>query len=183
MANLRLDQWSGRPGGGIPAAFPQQALRQLAKRSEPLPVSQLPATWESYLTECLGTKTGKCLRRSLRAIEERGEYRLTQADGANLEPHLEALLSKWHSRWGLPDYYKEGFRQVMRQAHFQGTLSLHCIWDGDKLIGSTSGFLEPERKAFTACLTSSDRSYTNDPGQGGLPLQHPIRHRAGLPDL
>jgi CelD/BcsL family acetyltransferase involved in cellulose biosynthesis len=60
----------------------------------------LPDSWERYLHESIGRGNRRLYRLAFRAIEASDRYRLTVAEPATLEPHIEAFLRVYRSRWG-----------------------------------------------------------------------------------
>lgn len=124
------------------------------------PYIRLPGSWDQYLRECLGPKTSRDIRRSLKKIDASPDCHVTCAEKETLDYHIDTLLSHWHARWGMPDYYREGFRKVFHRTFMEGILWLSILWDGVKPIGAVAGFLERDKKTFTACITTSDVSYT-----------------------
>ena len=123
------------------------------------PHVRLPDTWEQYLRECVGPTTSRDIKRSLKKIDDVERYRLTCAEVDTLDTHIETLLDHWHARWGCPDYYRDGFREIFRRSFEDHRLWLSILWDDTKPIGALAAFLDPMKKTMTACITSSDRTY------------------------
>jgi CelD/BcsL family acetyltransferase involved in cellulose biosynthesis len=119
----------------------------------------LPDTWEKYLQECVGPTTSRDIKRSLKKIATGDQFRVTSAEVYDLDTHVETLLDHWHARWGCPDYYRAGFREIFRHCFEHDRLWLSILWDGTKLIGALAALLDPVKKIMTACITSSDRTY------------------------
>jgi CelD/BcsL family acetyltransferase involved in cellulose biosynthesis len=122
------------------------------------PYVRLPETWELYLRDCVGPTTSRDIRRSMKKVDER--FRVTCAEAVDLDAHIDSLLGPWQARWCCPDYYREGFREIFRRSFADNRLWLSVVWDGTKPIGALAAFLEPTQKVMTACLTISDRTYT-----------------------
>jgi CelD/BcsL family acetyltransferase involved in cellulose biosynthesis len=120
----------------------------------------LPDTWEQYLQECIGPTTSRDIRRSLKKVEDSNRFRVTCAEAEDVDSHVETLLDHWHSRWGCPDYYRDGFREIFHRSFNDSRLWLSILWDDTRPIGALAAFLDPARKTMTACITSSDRSYS-----------------------
>jgi CelD/BcsL family acetyltransferase involved in cellulose biosynthesis len=139
--------------------FGSQKFIQEQKKLRSCPYISLPGDWDQYLSECIGKKTSRDIRRSLKKIAESLDFKITHAEEHSLDSHVETLLNHWHARWGLQDCYKEGFRKVFHQCFKKGVLWLSILWDGAKPIGLLAGFFDRPKKTFTACITSSDLSY------------------------
>jgi len=123
------------------------------------PHVRLPDTWERYLRESVGPTTSRDIRRSLKKVDEVERFRVTCAEAEDVDCHVETLLEHWHSRWGCPDYYRDGFREIFHRCFKDGRLWLSILWDDTSPIGALAAFLDPARKTMTACITSSDRTY------------------------
>lgn len=123
------------------------------------PHVRLPDTWEQYLRETVGPTTARDIKRSLKKVGEVDRFRVTCAGVDDLDTHVETLLDHWQARWGCPDYYQDGFREIFRRSFEDNRLWLSILWDGPKPIGALSAFLDPVQKTMTACITSSDRTY------------------------
>lgn len=139
--------------------FPSKKFNVQQVKITSCPYIRLPGNWDQYLQDFLGRRTRADLRRSLRKIEGSDEYHITHAGADNLESQVETLLSHWYSRWDLPEHFQNGLRKIFYRCFENDYLWLSILWDGITPIGMLAGFLDRQKKTFTACITSSDNRY------------------------
>jgi CelD/BcsL family acetyltransferase involved in cellulose biosynthesis len=96
----------------------------------------------------------------MKKVAEVERYHITYAQADDLDCHVDTLLEQWQARWGCPDYYRDGLRGIFYRCFEEKRLWLSILWDGQKPIGALAAFLDPLKKTVTACITSSDRTYS-----------------------
>lgn len=138
--------------------FPSKKFNVQQAKITSCPYIRLPGNWDQYLQDFLGRRTRADVRSSLRKIEASDEFHFTHVGADNLENQVETLLSHWYSRWELPEHFQNGLRKIFYRCFENDCLWLSILWYGIRPIGMLSGFIDRQKKTFTACITSSDKS-------------------------
>ncbi|MDX8448565.1 GNAT family N-acetyltransferase [Mesorhizobium captivum] len=126
----------------------------------------LPGDWEEFLSDRLGAATRKTARRTLRAIDDASEYRVTNVTAATLERDLRTLLQFWENQWGaklaaryhpgLPQAMMNNFRNMLRCAFEDDALYLPVLWQGDNPIGVQATLIDRKNRALVGMLNGRD---------------------------
>lgn len=126
----------------------------------------LPGDWEEFLNERLGAATRKTARRTLRAIDDAAEYRVTDVTAATLERDLQTLLQFWENQWGaklatryhpgLPQAMMTNFRNMLRCAFEDDALYLPVLWQGDNPIGAQATLIDRKNRTLIGMLNGRD---------------------------
>lgn len=126
----------------------------------------LPGDWEQFLDERLGAATRKTARRTLRAIDDAAEYRVTDVTAATLERDLQTLLQFWENQWGaklaaryhpgLPQAMMNNFRNMLRCAFEDDALYLPVLWQGDNPIGAQATLIDRKNRTLIGMLNGRD---------------------------
>lgn len=144
----------------------------------------LPASWDSYVEEKLGSNTRQKLRRFLRKVEGSQEYRIANADETTIARDVEILLQLWRQKWGdrkgdrLPVILNHS-RKVMLNNFESGSLFMPVLWQGEKPIGALAIFVDPVKKAMLFFMAARDESVINLPVGlvlHGYSIRHAIEH-------
>ncbi|WP_292107097.1 GNAT family N-acetyltransferase [Mesorhizobium sp.] len=128
----------------------------------------LPGDWEEFLNGRLGAATRKTARRTLRAIDDAAEYRVTDVTAATLERDLQILLQFWENQWGaklaaryhpgLPQAMINNFRNMLRCAFEDDALYLPLLWQGDNPIGVQATLIDRKNRSLIGMLNGRDLS-------------------------
>ncbi|AZO09629.1 GNAT family N-acetyltransferase [Mesorhizobium sp. M3A.F.Ca.ET.080.04.2.1] len=126
----------------------------------------LPGDWEEFLNGRLGPATRKTARRTLRAIDDAAEYRVTDVTAATLERDLQILLRFWENQWGaklaaryhpgLPQAMINNFRNMLRCAFEDDALYLPVLWQGEKPIGVQATLIDRKNRSLIGMLNGRD---------------------------
>ncbi|RWM39452.1 GNAT family N-acetyltransferase [Mesorhizobium sp.] len=126
----------------------------------------LPGDWEEFLNDRLGAATRKTARRTLRAIDDAAEYRVTDVTAATLERDLQTLLRFWEKQWGaklaaryhpgLPRAMMNNFRNMLRCAFEDDALYLPVLWQGDNPIGVQATLIDRKNRSLIGMLNGRD---------------------------
>ncbi|TPN85530.1 GNAT family N-acetyltransferase [Mesorhizobium sp. CU2] len=126
----------------------------------------LPGDWEEFLGERLGAATRKTARRTLRAIDDATEYRVTDVSAATLERDLRILLTYWEDQWGaklsaryhpgLPQAMMTNFRNMLRCAFEDNALYLPVLWQGENPIGAQATLIDRKNRSLIGMLNGRD---------------------------
>ncbi|RUW78044.1 MULTISPECIES: GNAT family N-acetyltransferase [unclassified Mesorhizobium] len=128
----------------------------------------LPGDWEEFLNDRLGAATRKTARRTLRAIDDAAEYRVTDVTAATLERDLRILLQFWENQWGaklaaryhpgLPQAMINNFRNMLRCAFEDDALYLPVLWQGENPIGVQATLIDRKNRSLIGMLNGRDLS-------------------------
>ncbi|MET3518242.1 GNAT family N-acetyltransferase [Mesorhizobium abyssinicae] len=128
----------------------------------------LPGDWEEFLNDRLGAATRKTARRTLRAIDDAAEYRVTDVTAATLERDLQILLQFWENQWGakltaryhpgLPKAMINNFRNMLRCAFEDDALYLPVLWQGENPIGVQATLIDRKNRSLIGMLNGRDLS-------------------------
>ena len=126
----------------------------------------LPGDWEEFLNDRLGPATRKTARRTLRAIDDAAEYRVTHVTAASLERDLQTLFRFWENQWGaklaaryhpsLPQAMMTNFRNVLRSAFEDDALYLPVLWQGETPIGVQATLIDRKNRSLIGMLNGRD---------------------------
>jgi CelD/BcsL family acetyltransferase involved in cellulose biosynthesis len=124
----------------------------------------LPATYEAYLAHVFPGGRGKKLRRYERKAEREGLV-LTDATAQTLDAHLSALQDFVAARWGEAAYRspaaRERQRALLAGGFPLGMTHLNALWDGERPVGATVGFVDAARGVYYALLSGYDPDYAD----------------------
>ena len=144
------------------ACFPQKGFHVQRNDGVSCPYIPLPDTWEQYLQDYLGRRTRKNLRRCMRLMDDRGEFRVTQAQEDNIERQVDAFLTLYQMRWGAqPEYALTRFRSIFRHCFESGSLWLTVLWDGDTPVSAMAGLVDRRKKVFSNYLVGRDDRFAH----------------------
>ncbi|MCO6389286.1 GNAT family N-acetyltransferase [Aliihoeflea sp. 40Bstr573] len=127
------------------------------------PSIELPATWDAYLQEKVGTNMRQKLRRLLRKLDASDELRVTLPDAHSIDRDIDVLLGFWRERWGprkgkrLPGILRTNQR-VFRDAFDEGSLFLPVLWHGQRALGALAIFVDQVKKTYLFSLAGRDET-------------------------
>lgn len=141
----------------------------------------LPADWESYLNDSLGSSTRQKARRFLRKVENSEEFRITVADVETVERDLEILLQFWKTRWGsLKGKSIDGIlannRKMLLHCFESGSLFLPVLWNGDKPLAALATLIDARRKSLRFFIGGRDETFRGSPPPGFVLHAYSIRY-------
>jgi CelD/BcsL family acetyltransferase involved in cellulose biosynthesis len=126
----------------------------------------LPDSFETFLEQRLGSATRRTARRTLRAIDDPGEYRVTHATAQTLERDLQILLKFWNAQWGekltarygaaLPRAMMRGYGILLSAAAQGGSLLLLVLWRGDEPVGVQASLIDAKARSVVCMLGGRD---------------------------
>jgi CelD/BcsL family acetyltransferase involved in cellulose biosynthesis len=129
----------------------------------------LPPTWDEFIAHGISAKT----RINTQRVERRlaaalPGFRISEAAGADIEAHVEALVRVHHARWGgnlLSARRRYG--GLFRNAYESGILRLFVYWDGSVPIAAAAAFLDEMHSSFGLYMIGFDDDYAHfSPGKG-----------------
>lgn len=133
----------------------------------------LPDDWEVFLGDRMGAKTRANARRTLRQVEETGEYRITHVTAETLDLDLENLLRFWEIQWaekltaryhaGLPRGMMKTFRNMLSYCFEYDALFLPVLWRGDTPIGVQASLIDKKNRSLISLLNGRDLSVKRPP--------------------
>ncbi len=130
---------------------------------------ELPDSWETYITERISPKTRVNTVRVERRLAEALEgFRITEADDATIDEHVEAMIAVNHSRWGgNVRSTSRRYGTLFRNAWKAGVLRMTIYWDGAKPIAGATAFVDDLRSSYGLYMLGFDESYDKlSPGKG-----------------
>jgi CelD/BcsL family acetyltransferase involved in cellulose biosynthesis len=125
------------------------------------PYLTLPETWDRYLEGTLGPNMRRSIRKSLRNMDKLPNFHITCHQNGDFESNVETLCRlSWGPR---PEVISWRFRMVLPRLHFcseEGSLWLKIFWDGQTPISALAGFIDRQKKTFSAFNTGYDSRYS-----------------------
>jgi CelD/BcsL family acetyltransferase involved in cellulose biosynthesis len=129
----------------------------------------LPATWETYITQCISAKTRvNMVRVERRLAEALPDFRISEPCDDDIDAHVEAMIVVNHKRWGgNVRSARRKYGRLFRNAYDQGVLRLIIYWDGTRPIAGAASFTDTERSWFGLYMIGFDEEYDKlSPGKG-----------------
>lgn len=126
------------------------------------PQVALPADYETYLADSLGSNTRRNFRRFMQRRIDGGGLRVSLADAASFERDIRVLLDIWRQRWQhqkgaeLTARVASSYHKVMRAALDLGLLHLPVLWDGDAPLGALGHVLDPRHRRMHCIVSCRD---------------------------
>jgi CelD/BcsL family acetyltransferase involved in cellulose biosynthesis len=127
------------------------------------PSVELPATWDAYLEEKVGSNMRQKLRRLLRKLDGPDELRVTLPNAETIERDIAIILGFWRDRWSerkgkrMPGILRTNQR-TFRDAFSDGSLFLPVLWQGDRPLGALATFIDPVKKTYFFSMAGRDET-------------------------
>jgi tetratricopeptide (TPR) repeat protein len=128
------------------------------------PCVRLPADWNIYLGT-LSPKARQKARRSLKMIDESGEFRVTHADSDTIERDLNVALGFWRDKWApkmaedLLRAYLVNYRKMAKRCFNAGSLLLPVLWKGGTPIAAAARLVDPEKRSLICLFSGRDLTF------------------------
>jgi CelD/BcsL family acetyltransferase involved in cellulose biosynthesis len=129
----------------------------------------LPASWETYVNECISSKTRvNTVRVERRLAEALPAFRISEPTDADVDAHVEAMIVVNHKRWGGNlQSARLRYGRLFRNAYDAGVLRMFVYWDGDKPIAGAAAFTDELRSSYGLYMIGFDEAYDKlSPGKG-----------------
>ncbi|MCH8182876.1 MAG: GNAT family N-acetyltransferase [Proteobacteria bacterium] len=148
------------------------------------PCVRLPADWETYLNDNLGSSTRQKARRFLRKVENSEEFRITVADAETVERDLEILLQFWSAKWGALkgkslDAILGNNRKMLLHCFESGSLFLPVLWNEDRPLAVLASFIDAKSKSLRFFIGGRDDTFKGSPPPGFVLHAYSIRYAIG----
>lgn len=133
------------------------------------PAVSLPADWDSYLNDHLGSNTRQKIRRFLRKVENSEEFQITVAEEGSVERHLDILLRFWESKWGPGfseahlSYVLNAHRTMLRHCFNSGALFLPVLWKGDTPLAALAILIDAKNESLLFFIGGRDETFRGIP--------------------
>ena len=130
---------------------------------------ELPEDWDTYVRDRISSKTRvNMLRVERRLAEALPDFRVTEPTAADIDEHVEALITVNHARWGGNiESGRKRYGRLFRNAYDAGILRLFIYWDGPKPFAGAAAFLDDLRSSFDLYMIGFDETYEKySPGKG-----------------
>lgn len=161
LADVRLidaaESFGGNPG-----------LRRSAHRRTPCPCVDLPGTWDDFLADTLGYSSRGTLRRRIKRLEKRDDYRVQDVTDGNLARITGDAFRLWQQRFPNDVNIADQPRyEALFQAMFEvGDLWARGLYVNDEAIAAAVGFFDRPQRAFRYYITGyADGWHRNAPGR------------------
>lgn len=147
------------------------------------PRLRLPDSMDAYLAAAMGPATRKNARSGLRRIDS-GDFRVTHADAATLEHHLDELMRLWAVKWApikgetASRGQADDHRAMLRRAFAAGDALIALLWHGGQMIAGQGSLLDRKQNSVLCLVGSRDLSIRK-PAPGFLLHLHCIRWAIG----
>ncbi|GAB4531040.1 MAG: hypothetical protein Kow0063_09840 [Anaerolineae bacterium] len=166
MLDRRLDTFLAR--------FPGKEFDIQRSNSMPSLYIPLPASWDSYLQDSLGSRTRKNLRRALKGIDEGAGLCMTSTQTDRVDRDIDILLMLWQQRWG-PKPMAAWHRGLLRHLFENGCLFLNVLWNGAAPVAARAGLIDHHKKTFYGYIICHDEKYARL-SPGTALVGHSIRY-------
>jgi CelD/BcsL family acetyltransferase involved in cellulose biosynthesis len=144
----------------------------------------LPGDWDAFLQARLGPATRRTARRTLRAVDDAGEFRIAHVTAASLQGDLEILLKFWETQWAaklaaryrpaLPYAMIRAYRHMLTACFAQDALFLPTLWRGDQPVGAQASLIDRKNRTLICLLGGRDLE-VKKPAPGFALHLHSIR--------
>jgi tetratricopeptide (TPR) repeat protein len=143
------------------------------------PYVTLPNDWDGYL-ESLSANTRQKIRRLLKQVDARGEYRITVATPETFAADLTNLLRFWEARWrsrkgDRMDGLVRSNNLMLTRSFQSGLLFLPTFWHGDRAVAALATLVDPRKRTFSFYMTGRDETFDGPPS-GVILHAFSIRH-------
>lgn len=143
------------------------------------PYAALPADWESYLAG-LSTNTRQKLRRLLRLVDGKGDYRVTVATADTIVRDVDILLHFWRKKWeprkgSAAESIAATNRLMLLRSFELGLVYLPMVWQGERPLVALATLTDPVKRAFLFYITGRDETFDGPP-LGVMLHAYSIRH-------
>lgn len=144
----------------LAGSFSRLAFERIAGRTVACPSVRLPGDWDTFLRHAIRGRSRESLRRRIRKIQAWDGYRMTVASAADLDAHLDALLTLWQGRWGAQEASSiDRLRRLLSACHARGGLWLGGIWDDATPVAALAAYVEPIRSTFSYYISGFSQDY------------------------
>lgn len=120
---------------------------------------QLPDTYQNYLDNYFGRVSRRMIKRRTRYIQSNKNYRMDNTTAGTLDVNVDALCNLWNKRWQRKSE-AEWNRNTLIEYFNMGFLRLNILWDEAKPVSALACLIDPEKKTYTAFITSYDEEYS-----------------------
>ncbi|MEH2515850.1 tetratricopeptide (TPR) repeat protein [Bradyrhizobium sp. AZCC 1610] len=147
------------------------------------PYVTLPKSWDAYL-ESLSTNTRQKIRRLLKQVDAKGEYRITVATPETFAQDLKTLLGFWETKWRprkgdrVDSLVRSNGAMLMRSFE-SGLVYLPTFWHGDRAVAALATLVDPRKRTFSFYMTGRDETFDGPPS-GVILHAFSIRHAIEL---
>jgi CelD/BcsL family acetyltransferase involved in cellulose biosynthesis len=143
------------------------------------PFAALPPDWDAYLAT-LSANTRQKIRRLLKLVDEKGEYRISQSTPETIERDLNTLLQFWEIKWkprkgNLVQPLVRSNRAMLARSFKAGLLFLPTLWKEDRPLAALATLMDPRKHTFLFYMTGRDETFDGHP-PGVILHAHSIRH-------
>ncbi|GAG35929.1 unnamed protein product, partial [marine sediment metagenome] len=124
------------------------------------PCMRLPGSWDEHLQQSMSSKSRYDVRRAFRNVERAADFRLTEPSRADLDEHLDALLSVWGAHWGKGNEQATAtYRHVFRRSFDDSTLWLRVVWDASEPMAVLAAFVDQGKRILYQHIMAFNRKF------------------------
>lgn len=147
------------------------------------PYVTLPNDWNAYL-ESLSPNTRQKIRRLLKQVDAKGEYRVTVATPETFARDLKTLLGFWETKWRARkgdrvDNLVRSNGAMLTRSFESGMVYLPTFWQGDRAVAALATLVDPRKRTFSFYMTGRDDTFDGPP-PGVILHAFSIRHAIEL---
>jgi len=147
------------------------------------PYVTLPNDWNAYL-ESLSPNTRQKIRRLLKQVDAKGEYRVTVATPETFAQDLKTLLGFWETKWRARkgdrvDNLVRSNGAMLTRSFESGLVYLPTFWHGDRAVAALATLVDPRKRTFSFYMTGRDETFDGPP-PGVILHAFSIRHAIEL---
>ena len=125
---------------------------------------ELPADWETFLSQNLGSKMRAHARRYMRHLES-GELRVTHTTAETLGGDLDTLYRFWEDRWGSIKsdqnlaYSVRYGRTMIERCFREDAVLIMTLWHGEEPVGVQMKYLDFVNKTIICNIDGRDLNF------------------------
>ncbi|MDX5593986.1 GNAT family N-acetyltransferase [Pseudovibrio sp. SPO723] len=132
------------------------------------PVTELPDTFEDYLSQCMSSKSRQKLRRFMRKAKDDPDLSFTIPTEETFNQHLDILMGFWRDKWAERkgrnvDILVRNHRHMLTLAFRYRQLFMPMLWHQDRPVGGLASFIDPVRKSLLFYLAGRDETWSGPP--------------------
>jgi CelD/BcsL family acetyltransferase involved in cellulose biosynthesis len=134
------------------------------------PYIDLPASWETYLTENVSTKQRKNLRKALKTLEEDPSVTIGQTTPDRFESDFADFVQVYQLRWGkLSRHKRQQMADLARSGINHGIIRMYIFRQGAQVVAGEMLFFDAKNKSLCGYQRGYDPQFKKlSPGNAAV---------------
>lgn len=126
------------------------------------PHMELPADWDTYLSQAISKPTRKRLRKNMKNIMEQDDFHFETLTAENMDRNLEAAIGLWSRRWEIKsEKYLSNLKKLLYACAQEGVLWLNAIWQKANPVAIQVGFADRHKRVLYAYFSGFNDDFAD----------------------